>query len=593
MSEVRKAALCFFPKSAAIVRLSSRSRWFHISSTERVEIRDRFLLQRADPMNVGMSIRETKTRRNTQQMPRNYRTERDAVVRRWYGGHTHTPNPRRQRSWEAGPVTATDCFAVPTPVNSPYRLSGHCMVWRYSVDRDGYGSATIDGKRVSAHRAAFIQSRGEIPEGKQINHLCNRPYCIQPSHLYAGTKQDNKDDSQIFSKTELIFAPAFLDQPAGAEPEDPLLERLASSNRYDGMPPWEPVPQPAQRPMDEFSCPGHDFAIPMFGGESEICRICETSRFEDSTLDELSAPRLIAELCPASQTVAPIFEKVSASAFAGQSRREDRRRSCERMRNGFGSGGHDIRSCGCVYCDRDRNVFRDSVHPQLTKREAAILDMCDLLRPRIDAALADAAEAMADVWAASEGLNGRQARAMRRHVRDCANTRSEFKRASRTLESELAYLADSVAEFDNLESMGEDRTFKRLISGWRSLRIRKEDRRSVSHAVLPVAMNAAELISRAWDDASHAMVRPHVESKPDLVCGIRRLVSITASKHVMEHLRHELLGRNTFSEREPHPHLGCLDSIRETGRAPIFTVEFEEGKGYSPPSRRSRTLTPR
>ena len=544
-------------------------------------------------MNFGISIRETNTRWIKRQMPSNYQTERDAIVRRWYGGHPRTTNPKPHRSWTAIPVTPRDCFAVPTPVNLPYRLLGHCMVWSYGLNRDGYGSVNIDGKRLPAHRAAFVQTRGEIPEGTQINHLCNRPYCIQPSHLYAGTKQDNKDDSQIFSKAELIFVPAFLDRPADAEPKHPLLERLASSNRYDGTPPWEPVPQPVQHPMEEFSCPGHDFAIPMFGGESEICRICETSRFEASTLDELAAPWLIAEICPASQTVAPIFEKVSASEFAGESRREDRRRSGERMRNGFGSGGHDIRSCGCVYCAHDRIAFRDLVHPRLTRREAAVLDICDLLRPRIDAVLTDAAEAMADVWAASEGLDDEQAGAMRLHVRDCANTRSEFKSASRTLESELAYLTHAVAEFDNLEAMGEDRTFKRLISGWRLFRIRKEDRRSVSHAVFPVAKDTAELIAKAWDDASHAMVSPHIESKPDLIRGIKRSVSITAIKHVMEHLRHELLGRNSFSEREPHPHLGCAESIRETGRAPIFSTDFEEGKGYILPSRHSRALRPR
>lgn len=519
-------------------------------------------------------------------MPRNYQIERDAIVRRWYGDQPRELNPRPMRIGAQGPVTPTDCVAVPTPVNSPYRLMGHCMVWRYGLNRDGYGSATIDGKRLPAHRAAFVQTRGEIPEGKQINHLCNRPYCIQPSHLYAGTKQDNKDDSQIFSKAELIFAPAFLDQPAGAEHEDPFHERLASSNRYDGTQPWDPAPHPAQRPMEEFSCPGHDFAIPMFGGESEICRICETSRFEDMTLDEMAAQMLIAEICPASQTVAPIFEKVSASAFAGECRREDRRRSCNRISSGFGAGDHDVRSCRCVFCVRDRTAFRKAIRPYLTDREVEILDICDLLRPRIDAALGDASKVMMGKWATSNGLKGGQASALRRHVPDCTNTRSEFERASRTLESELAYLTLAVAEFDNLEAMGEDRTFKRLISGWRLLRIRKEDRKSVSLAVLPAAKNAAELIAGAWDDASDAMVRPRMENEPNLVRGIRRLVSITATKHVMEHLRHELLGRNSFNEREPHPHVECAESIRETGQVPIFTAEFEEGKGYHPHSRR-------
>ena len=44
---------------------------------------------------------------------------------------------------------------------------------------------------------AFEQARGRpIREGLQINHLCNRPFCIQPAHLYEGTAQENSEDRQ-------------------------------------------------------------------------------------------------------------------------------------------------------------------------------------------------------------------------------------------------------------------------------------------------------------------------------------------------------------------------------------------------------------
>ena len=51
---------------------------------------------------------------------------------------------------------------------------------------------------------------------------------------------------------------------------------------------------------------------------------------------------------------------------------------------------------------------------------------------------------------------------------------------------------------------------------------------------------------------------------------------------VLEHLRHELLGRNSFGEQEPHPHSSCAASIVETGRVQPFPSEFEEGLGYKP-----------
>ena len=198
-----------------------------------------------------------------------------------------TRNPRPGRNWNEGPITPADCFGVPMQVNSPFSPFGCCMVWRFGLNRDGYAVLTIGGKQELAHRAVFIQTRGQVPEGRQVNHLCNRPYCLQPSHLYAGSRQDNKDDSQIFSKEELLHAPWVLHWSERQYAEDALLQRLLESNRYDGTEPWEPIAQPAQRPLEEFTCPGHDFSITMFGGNSRICRICETSEFQESMFDEL------------------------------------------------------------------------------------------------------------------------------------------------------------------------------------------------------------------------------------------------------------------------------------------------------------------
>ena len=146
------------------------------------------------------------------------------------------------------------------------------MVWKYGLNRDGYGILNIDGKQELAHRVVFIQTKGQVPEGNQVNHLCNRPYCVQPAHLYPGTRQDNKDDSGIFSDPELINAPWVMGWPERTSASDPLLRRLLESARYDYAQPWEPLVQPGQKPLEEFTCPAHDFAITMQGGHSKICR---------------------------------------------------------------------------------------------------------------------------------------------------------------------------------------------------------------------------------------------------------------------------------------------------------------------------------
>ena len=156
-------------------------------------------------------------------MPRDYWMERDAIIQRWYGDNPQPNNPRPRRSWEGGPITPADCLGIPMQVNAPFIPPGCCMVWKYSLNGYGYGTLNICGKQKLAHRAVFIQTRGQIPEDKQVNHLCNRPYCVQPSHLYAGTNQDNKDDSQIFSKEKLLHAPWIIDWPEGTHSDDQLL----------------------------------------------------------------------------------------------------------------------------------------------------------------------------------------------------------------------------------------------------------------------------------------------------------------------------------------------------------------------------------
>ena len=513
-------------------------------------------------------------------MPRNYRIERDAITQRWYGGNPQRRNPRPSRSWGEGPVTPADCSGIPMQVNSPFTPFGYCMVWKYGLNRDGYGILTIDGKQELAHRAVFSQTRGKIPENRQVNHLCNRPYCVQPSHLYAGTSQDNKDDSQIFSKEELLHAPWVLFWPDGAKADNPLLGRLQDSSRSDGTEPWEPVEQPAQKPLEEFTCPKHDFAITMFGGASRICRICETSELQERESDELGIYSLIAEICPVSQTVIPIFQKITASEFVGESHRETRRRAYRRNRQGLGMGSHDLRTCGCDYCTQDRTAFRAAIQPLLTRNESGLLDVCNRLEPQITTALEEASADMMETWGKAAGLNDEQAQALREHHQDCINTRAELTRTSRTLESEFGYLLYAMTEFSTREEMLEDQVFHQVLFRWNLVWVRKGDEEHIRQTILPAADQTADRIALAWERTSDELTRPYLQSKPELHQDIRWLAQVLAKKQVLEQLRHELLGRNSNSQQEPHPHSSCAANIMETGRVQPFPQEFEEGLGY-------------
>lgn len=71
-----------------------------------------------------------------------------------------------------------------------------CWIWRKPAPEysDGHVTLKYRGKRIGVHRLAWVAWRGPIPDGKQLNHHCDVPNCINPDHLYLGTQQDNIQD---------------------------------------------------------------------------------------------------------------------------------------------------------------------------------------------------------------------------------------------------------------------------------------------------------------------------------------------------------------------------------------------------------------
>lgn len=68
-----------------------------------------------------------------------------------------------------------------------------CWLW-LSTRRAGYGGFRIHGKYFAAHRVAWMLSCGPIPHGLCVLHTCDNPLCVRPSHLFLGTKSDNRRD---------------------------------------------------------------------------------------------------------------------------------------------------------------------------------------------------------------------------------------------------------------------------------------------------------------------------------------------------------------------------------------------------------------
>lgn len=72
------------------------------------------------------------------------------------------------------------------------RQDGGCWLWLGTRTPQGYGMFSVSHKvSASAHRFAYYQFRGVIPDGLTLDHLCRVRHCVNPDHLEAVRGAEN------------------------------------------------------------------------------------------------------------------------------------------------------------------------------------------------------------------------------------------------------------------------------------------------------------------------------------------------------------------------------------------------------------------
>lgn len=76
-----------------------------------------------------------------------------------------------------------------------------CWQWTGKTNNDGYGySGTINGN-ILAHRVMYTLAVGTIPAGLCVLHRCDNRGCVNPDHLFIGTRGDNNSDRNQKGRT--------------------------------------------------------------------------------------------------------------------------------------------------------------------------------------------------------------------------------------------------------------------------------------------------------------------------------------------------------------------------------------------------------
>lgn len=94
------------------------------------------------------------------------------------------------------------CCSILCYIRNNIVINSKCWVWTGPTNRGGYGIVNFYNQKFLAHRILYKILNGvDLRDEDCVCHTCDNPKCVNPDHLWIGTRVDNNKDRHEKGRT--------------------------------------------------------------------------------------------------------------------------------------------------------------------------------------------------------------------------------------------------------------------------------------------------------------------------------------------------------------------------------------------------------